>query len=52
MPLGTISVVLAIIAIKRRGARKNMLALFALVLGTLEITVASAWLLYLALPYI
>ena len=52
MLLGTSSVVLAIIAIKKRGAEGKPLAVAALVLGTLEITSASFRLMLLMLPYI
>jgi hypothetical protein len=41
MLLGTISVALAIIAIRKREARVRLLAIAALVLGTLEITSAG-----------
>ena len=52
MLLGTSSVVLAIIAIRKRGAGGKPLAVAALVLGTLEITSASLRLMLLMLPYV
>ncbi len=52
MLLGTSSVVLAIIAIRKRGAKGKPLAVAALILSTLEITSASLRLMLLMLPYV